>query len=306
MNSDESEASKLPSIQVQSVLYNMDEFSVRRSLEALARAVDLAVGGGYCAKFKVVYGDTSSTQCLQGRALDDLKNEFAWAFEIAYVFFNENIGSANGHNRLAADCDSDYLLILNPDVVVSPRLFQHMLAPFDDKSVGMVEAKQLPIEHPKTYEATTGVTSWATTACALTPTRVFRALEGFDSAAFFLYCDDVDYSWRVREAGFKVIFTPAAVVFHDKRISSKGEWRPSSAEVRYSAEAALMMAHKWSRPDIVADIIHMFRHGSEEQVMAVNKFKSMQESGTLPAPRDAGHKIGQFEGHFYAKHRYPL
>ncbi|WP_112967544.1 glycosyltransferase [Agrobacterium tumefaciens] len=306
MMDNKTEGLELPSIQVQSVLYNMDEFSVRRALEALARAVDLAVAGGYCRKFKVVYGDTSPARCLQNAVLAKLREDFAWAFEIDYVFFDENIGSASGHNRLATDCDLDYLLILNPDVVVSPRLFQHMLAPFDDKSVGMVEAKQLPIEHPKTYDATTGVTSWATTACALTPTAVFRALEGFDSAAFFLYCDDVDYSWRVREAGYRVIFTPAAVVFHDKRISSRGEWRPSSAEVRYSAEAALMMAHKWSRPDIVADIIHMFRHGSEEQVMAVNKFKSMQEEGTLPAPRDAGHKIGQFEGHFYAKHRYPL
>lgn len=306
MTDNKIESLELPSIQVQSVLYNMDEFSVRRALEALSRSVDLAVSGGCCSKFKVVYGDTSPTRCLPEEVLAKLRQEFAWAFDIDYVFFDENIGSANGHNRLASGCELDYLLILNPDVVVSPRLFQHMLAPFDDKTVGMVEAKQLPIEHPKTYDSITGVTSWATTACALTPTTIFRNLEGFDSAAFFLYCDDVDYSWRVREAGYKVIFTPAAVVFHDKRISSKGEWRPSSAEVRYSAEAALMMAHKWSRPDIAAEIMHMFRHGSEEQAMAVKKFQSMQENGTLPKPRDPSHKVGQFEGHFYAKHRYPL
>ncbi|MFK4258866.1 glycosyltransferase [Agrobacterium tumefaciens] len=295
-----------PSIQVQSVLYNMDFFSIRRSLEALARSVDLAVSEGICSKVKIVYGDTSPVRCLHDDVLMQLRGEFAWAFEIAYVFFDENIGSANGHNRLAINCDTDYLLILNPDVVVSPRLLQNMLSPFADNLVGMVEAKQLPIEHPKTYDSSTGVTSWATTACALTPTAVFRALEGFDAKSFFLYCDDVDYSWRVREAGYKVIFTPAAVVFHDKRISSKGEWQPSSAEVRYSAEAALMMAHKWSRPDIVADIAQMYMHGSEEQVSALKKFKSMEESGDLPPARDAGHKVGQFEGHFYAKHRYPL
>lgn len=306
MTGNKEEVKTLPSIQVQSVLYNMDEFSIRRSLEALARAVDLAVSGNCCSKVKVVYGDTSSTRCLQEQILLDLKNEFASEFEIDYVFFDENIGSANGHNRLATDCDSDYLLILNPDVVVSPRLLQHMISPFSDSSIGMVEAKQLPIEHPKTYDPSTGVTSWATTACALTPIAVFRALEGFDAKSFFLYCDDVDYSWRVREAGYKVVFVPAAVVFHDKRISSKGEWQPSGAEVRYSAEAALMMAHKWSRPDIVANIAQMYLKGSEEQVSALKKFRSMEQSGDLPSPRDAGHKIGQFEGHFYARHRYPL
>ncbi|WCK16161.1 glycosyltransferase family 2 protein [Agrobacterium tumefaciens] len=295
-----------PSIQVQSVLYNMDQFSIRRSLEALARSVDLAVSEGLSSRVKVVYGDTSSKRCLQDLDLQSLKQEFSWAFEISYVFFDENIGSANGHNRLATGCDTDYLLILNPDVVVSPRLLHHMLSPFADRSVGMVEAKQLPIEHPKTYDPSTGVTSWATTACALTPTTLFRTLEGFDSTSFFLYCDDVDYSWRVREAGYKVIFTPAAVVFHDKRISPKGEWRPSSAEVRYSAEAALMMAHKWSRPDIVANIAKMYLDGSEEQVLALKKFRSMEQRGELPSPRDSEHKVGEFEGYFYAKHRYPL
>lgn len=294
------------SIQVQSIIYHMDEASVHRALESLARAADLAIGEGHLSRMRVSYGDTSSERCLSEEAVGRLQAEFSFAFELSYCFFNKNLGSARGHNALAATAETDYLLILNPDVVVSPRLFENMLLPFYSGDTGMVEAKQLPIEHPKSYDPITGETGWATTACALTPTSLFRSIEGFDADAFFLYCDDVDYSWRVREAGYKVIFAPNAVVFHDKRVAHDGAWQPSGAERRYSAEAALMMAHKWSRPDLVARISTMFRKGGADEAAALKTYEDKKNAGTLPSPRDADHRVGQFEGHFYAKHRYAL
>lgn len=294
------------SIQVQSILYHMDESSIHRSLEALARATDLAISGRQVSRLSVSYGDTSSRRCLSEASLKALSDEFDWAFEITYEFFDENVGSARGHNRLAEGADADYLLILNPDVVVSPRLFENMMRPFLRDETGMVEAKQLPIEHPKTYNSVTGETGWATTACALTPTALFRRLEGFDADSFFLYCDDVDYSWRVREAGYKVIFSPNAVVFHDKRVSQEGAWQPSSAERRYSAEAALLMAHKWSRPDLVESISRKFAKGGADEAAALKNYEDKKKAGTLPTPRDPDHRIAEFHNHFYTKHRYSL
>lgn len=294
------------SIQVQSILFQMDESSIHRALESLARATDLAISEGPVSRIRVSYGDTSTQPCLSDDALSRLRDEFAWAFELSYNFFGENLGSARGHNALAAFADTDYLLILNPDVVVSPRLFENMLRPFYMTMAGMVEAKQLPIEHPKSYDPSTGETGWATTACALTPTRLFHTIDGFDAESFFLYCDDVDYSWRVREAGYKVIFSPNAVVFHDKRVARDGAWLPSAAERRYSAEAALMMAHKWSRPDLVDRISGWFRNGSPDEAAALKNYENKKLNNKLAAPRDPKHLIGEFEGHFYAKHRYSL
>ncbi|MES5045776.1 glycosyltransferase family 2 protein [Rhizobium nepotum] len=294
------------SIQVQSILYHVDEASIRRALESLTRAIELAVRDGHCTEVRVSYGDTSAQRCLSEAALERLSAEFSGTFDLSYRFFDENLGSARGHNRLSEHADTDFLLILNPDVVVSPRLFENMLAPFSDEKTGMVEAKQLPIEHPKAYDPNTGETGWATTACALTPTALFNAIEGFDADTFFLYCDDVDYSWRVREAGYKVIFMPSAVVFHDKRVSQQGAWQPSSAERRYSAEAGLLMAHKWSRPDLVKRIASTFRNGGPDELAALKKFEEKEAAGTLPTPRDAAHRIGGFDGHFYTKHRFIL
>lgn len=55
----------------------------------------------------------------------------------------------------------------------------------------------------------------------------------------------------VRLAGYKVIYVPSAVAFHDKRVSANAEWQPTNAERYYSAEAALFMAYKWSNPERV-------------------------------------------------------
>ena len=297
---------KAASIQVQSILYQMDEESIGRALESFARAADLAISSGHVSRVRVCYGDTSPQRSLNDENLAALRAKFSGYFELVYTFFNKNLGSARGHNTLSENADTDYLLILNPDVVVSPRLFEDLLRPFNRSKTGMVEAKQLPIEHPKSFDPVSGETGWATTACALTPTALFHQIQGFDADSFFLYCDDVDYSWRVREAGFKVIFAANAVVFHDKRVAKDGAWQPSSSERRYSAEAALIMAHKWSRPDLVAKIAAKFRRSGPDESAAVNNYDSKQSAGTLPAPRDASHKIAAFEGSFYAKHRYEL
>lgn len=294
------------SVQVQSILYNMDFESIHRALQSLARTIDLGINGRHLSRVRIAYGDTSPQPCLPEESLARLREDFAEYFELTYTFFGKNLGSARGHNTLSEQADTDYLLILNPDVVVSPRLFENMMRPFHHATCGMVEAKQLPIEHPKAYDPVTGETGWATTACAMTPLVLFRQIGAFDADSFFLYCDDVDYSWRVREAGYKVIFAANAVVFHDKRVAHDGAWQPSGAERRFSAEAALMMAHKWSRPDLVAKISQIYSGLGPDEQAAVKNYEDKKAAGTLPAPRDASHKVAEFVGHFYTKHRYAL
>jgi hypothetical protein len=294
-------------VQVQSVLYNNEFASVQRAAASLARAAELAVFEGVCSSVTLKYGDGSTVSCITEDELAALSEAYRGTLTIEYMPFNANLGSARGHNRLAEAADADFFLIQNPDVVVFPRLLEMLLAPFDRPGVGMTEAKQLPIEHPKEYDVTTGETSWATTACAMIPAPLFRELDGFDADSFFLYCDDVDFSWRVRLAGYLVLFQPAAAVFHDKRLSTAGRWQASSAEHYYSAEAALFMAHKWSRHDLLEEHLSFFvKQGDDNQKKAAAKFEERRKAGTLPEPVDADHKIGQFIDNMYARHRFAL
>ena len=295
------------SVTVQSVLYGNRLEDIERSAASLARAADLAIGSGACSSVSLRLGDCSPLPCLAPAELAALRSRHGEALAIDYEFFGTNLGSAAGHNRLAEGLDVDFVLIRNPDVVVCPRLFESMLATFALPRVGIVEAKQLPIEHPKDYDPVTGETVWATTACALVPMPLFRELGGFDAESFFLYCDDVDFSWRVRERGLKVIYQADAVVFHDKRLSDDAHWQPSAAERYYSAEAALMLAHKWSRADLVERWLRDFgASDSADLRRARESYERRAAAGKLPAPRDAAHRIGVFHGVHYARHRFAL
>jgi hypothetical protein len=69
----------------------------------------------------------------------------------------------------------------------------------------------------------------------------------------------------------------------------------------------LLLAHKWSRDDLVRKYLKIFaRSGNEDQAKAVQAFEQRRADGRLPDAIDPGHRVGQFLGLYYAKHRYPL
>jgi GT2 family glycosyltransferase len=295
-------------LQIQTILFNSDFGDICRTVEALDRSVSLAIVEKAFARTVLVLGDGSPEPVLSEEQLQQLRALSA-VIEIRYDFFDANLGTAAGHNRMVAHADesTDFIWIQNPDVVVMPRLFEIVMASFKRPDVGQVEAKQLPIEHPKDYDPSTGETDWTTTACVMTPKALFDELGGFDADSFFMYCDDVDFAFRIREAGYKTIFQPAAVCFHDKRLSAEGGWQPTNAEQYFSAEAALIMAHKWSYPKIGAKSLAYFQNSGEPNLLKAAKvFEERRAAGTLPAPRDSNHRIAHFHEIFYAKHRYSL
>ena len=66
----------------------------------------------------------------------------------------------------------------------------------------------------QTHDPLTLDTPWISGACfAITP-RLFRETKGFDER-IFMYCEDVDLSWRARLLGFKTKICPTAWFFHD-------------------------------------------------------------------------------------------
>jgi GT2 family glycosyltransferase len=295
------------SLQVQSVLFGNEPADLDRSLEARARAVEIARERGALDRVLVAYGDCSPSATFDeaGVAQRSKRLAAAGAEGLRYVFFAENLGSAEGNNRLWDGLDTDLVLILNPDTVVAPDTLVELAAALRRPGVGLVDARQLPIEHPKDYDPVTGETSWASGACSMVPMSVVREIGGYDSGSFFLYCDDVDFSWRARLAGHQVVHQPTARVFHDKRLAVDGSWSVGAAEEYWSAEGALVLAHKYSRPERVRDIRKdLLAHGSEEQRRAVAGFDRRAEEGRLPAPIDRDHVVGQFVGGNYARHRY--
>src|SRR5690349_5148360 len=105
------------SLRIQSVLYTNSKEHVDTALESLARATDLAIGGGTLSSVEIAFGDCSPAPVfteddIRAR-LESLRSQ--GVSDIQYTFFNANLGSAAGHNRLLERLNSDLVLILNPD-----------------------------------------------------------------------------------------------------------------------------------------------------------------------------------------------
>jgi GT2 family glycosyltransferase len=133
----------------------------------LERACDLAIHAGRLGPVKLVYGDSSPEPALTVEFVDELRARCAAISAIDYRFFDANLGSARGHNRLLGDVAEDLVLIMNPDVMIAPDALLELCRALEHDRTGLVEARQLPVEHPKDYDPHTGETGWATTACAL-------------------------------------------------------------------------------------------------------------------------------------------
>lgn len=292
-------------IQVQSVLYNTSADCIERALSYIDNAARIATQAGLLKGVSIAYGDCSPHLTMDDEMLDGLRARYSHLQAIEYTSFGANLGSAAGHNRLLEAAAADFVMIVNPDVLAAPNLFGELLSALRRPGVGFVEARQLPVEHPKYYDAATGETGWASTACAMARLSLFRQLDGFDAETFFLYSDDVDFSWRVRLTGLKVVHQPSAAVFHDKRVSGDGGWIASPAERYYSAEAGLLLPYKYSRSDLTESYLESFiRSGDPDLEKAAEAFEDRRRSGRLPTQIDPDHTVAEFVAMNYAPHRF--
>ena len=300
----------MSTLQIQTVLFKNEKWAIVRSLESIKIA--LAVANSTGTKFseaKVCYGDASPERLFSDEEILELNRKYENFFSVEYTYFNRNTGTSMGHNLLAKNSKMEYLILMNPDIIFSPKFLVNVIRPFKDAKLnaGIVEARQTPIEHPKEYNTKTGETSWSSGACSVIRSSVFWEVGGYDEKNFFMYCDDVDLSWRVRLfLGKKVIYQPQAVVFHAKRLSSRGKWQPTSAEAYYSAEAALLMAYKWSNDRLLSSLLANFQLSKDKNLLkAVENFKIKKEKNLLPERLDKNHKVANFlpDGN-YSKNRF--
>jgi hypothetical protein len=296
-----------PTLAVHVVLYRHTVENVTALVRSLDQSVVYAQDQQLIGSVALLIGDSSPEPVLSPSQLTGLEGSASHFGQgsISYHCFDRNRGSAGGNNDLFGCSDSDLVLIINPDCYASPSLLSCLVPAMSDRRAGIVEARQVPLEHPKEFDRRTGDTSWASGSCMLIRRAVIERLGGFDEDSFFMYCDDVDFSWRTRLAGYRVVYRPAACVFHDKRLDMAGQILAGEAEIYYSAEASLMMAWKWSNTDVLErSRQELLRTGLEAHRRAVDAFDERQVNNQLPPQLDAEGKVAQFVGANYAVSRF--
>ena len=299
---------KAGGIQIQAVLYRNDPEELHRCLQCADRAAEYA---GQPVSLR--WGDASDTPVFTKKEWEALRREAKRLFRAEYRFFGENTGYGKGNNLLAADSDAEYLLIMNPEILLPPRGITELLAPFDDPDTGLTEARQIPVEHPKAYDFRTGETEWSSGACFMISRQLFAELGGFDTETFFMYCEDVDLSWRIRLRGKKLIYRPEAGVFHARRLSDRGRNRASRTEQEYTVLSEALLAYKWSYPRYGRERIRMAAdRGDPGGAEALRRFEQLEKDGKLPDFLDPEHRIAHIiqypesGGMLFTRHRFGL
>ena len=134
-------------------------------------------------------------------------------------------------------------ILANPDTTPSPAAVVTLLHTLRRRKAALVEARQWPFAHPKEFVAETLQTPWASAAFVAVDNVAFAEVGGFDEL-FFLYNEDVDLSWRLRMAGWEVLYEPDALVHHDTGLGRMDE-NVYSAEQFYSARNFLALGYKF-------------------------------------------------------------
>ena len=190
-------------VQIQVVLYRSDRW-LPQLLTGLRRLLPPA--GGFTVTFWDNSPETAAETAVAGSGLNASYHPSPGG----------NIGFGAAHNQLAARAAAacEYLLLLNPDAVPQYDCLQELVGVAEQEpQAALVEAAQFPIEHPKSYDPDTLETDWCSAACLLIRRSAFLELGGFDQA-LFLYCEDVDLSWRAWLAGWRCLYVPSARCLH--------------------------------------------------------------------------------------------
>jgi len=169
-----------------------------------------------------------------------------WHPGVKVVSLSENHGFAEGYNQGLKGINTPYTVILNSDVKVTENWLDPLVNILEtDNSIGCIQPKIRSIEQPDefeyagaaggyldklgypfcrgrlfdTVEKDTGQYDdqqevfWASGAAMVIRTKLFKKVGGFDKD-FFAHMEEIDLCWRIKRAGYKVVYSPSATVYH--------------------------------------------------------------------------------------------
>jgi GT2 family glycosyltransferase len=204
-------------------------------------------------------------------SVETLRSAHPW---VEIIALPENLRFAGGNNAGIAHAlklGADYVLLLNNDTFVAPDFVTQMLKRFtSEPACGMVAPKiyyaAVPdvlwfaggeisfwtgtMRHIGIREIDRGqydtphVIDYATGCCILTSRNVIERIGVLDES-FFIYGEDADWSMRVRNAGYHIMYEPRARVWHKVSVSAGGHL--SSFKLRHKALSNLRFFARHAR-----------------------------------------------------------
>ena len=210
-----------------------------------------------------------------------LSKQFPWAKQLN---LSENTGFSGGNNAaLKFVNDYEYFILLNNDIEVEPGFLESLLKVAAEPKVGIansviLDAAGQKIDHaggkwlvflsgtnvgayrgkdPSILPKKPFETTYASGASFAIPTKLVRKFGLFPD--FFAYYEDLDISWKIKRAGYKIFVVPDSRVRHLGSATSSKQ-RPRFE--RYAARNRIYLFRRnlswWQKP-IVLPILVLLR-----------------------------------------------
>lgn len=193
---------------------------------------------------------------------------------------SNNVGFSRGVNQGLSRAKGEYVLFLNPDVVVGDGAIKKLLSVLQhsDGKVGIVGPRFC---YPDgRFQASFGNTpslrteliqlfwlykilpwgrvimpnifsywqfrekhkvDWVSGGCLMMRGDLVRELGGFDER-FFMYMEDIDLCLRVRDVGYGIVYEPGANITHIHRASFHGRFTLGNL---FEARSVVLFFNKW-------------------------------------------------------------
>ncbi len=176
-------------------------------------------------------------------SVDFLQREFP---QIRLLINKKNAGFAGGYNWALSQVKADYYVLLNSDIEVTPGWIWPVVELMEkDEKIAACQPKIRSV-HEKDHFEYAGASGgfidrwgypfcrgrifeelekdmgqyddvreifWATGACLFVRANLYHALGGLDDD-FFAHMEEIDFCWRAKNAGYKIMVQPASVIYH--------------------------------------------------------------------------------------------
>jgi hypothetical protein len=165
-----------------------------------------------------------------------------------FILNHKNVGFAAANNRGVTECNTPFALLLNTDAFLSPDALHHLMDVIQSQPMaGMVGAHLRNADgtfqashsrfsnlwreflilsgigrkffgywypsHAEDHESQPCVVDYVEGACMLIRCNAYRQIGGMDES-FFMYAEEVDLCYRLKENGWQVWYQPLARVTH--------------------------------------------------------------------------------------------
>jgi GT2 family glycosyltransferase len=194
---------------------------------------------GTYADMELIVADNASTD----DSLVFLRNQYP---SVRIIELKRNHGYAGGYNEALKEVKSDYFVLLNSDVEVTPGWLEPMVALMDgDKTIGACQPKILSYHNKEQFEYAGAAGGWldclgypfargrifdicetdlgqyddvqkifwASGAALFVRSELFHQVNGLDTY-FFAHMEEIDFCWRLQLLGYSIYVCPSAVVYH--------------------------------------------------------------------------------------------